>query len=41
MGMEMTATAKQLVWASISPELPERERRAAFYERFYGETCPI
>jgi hypothetical protein len=41
MGMDMTATAKQLVWASISPELPKRDRRAAFYERFYGEPCPI
>lgn len=41
MGMDMTATAKQLVWASIPPELSEGERRAAFYERFYGEICPF
>ena len=36
MGMEMTATAKALVWASLPAELPEAERRAAFCERFYG-----
>jgi hypothetical protein len=41
MGMDMTTTAKQLVWASISPELPEKHRRAEFYQRFYGETCPF
>lgn len=41
MGMDMTATAKQLVWASITSELTERERRTVFYERFYGETCPL
>ena len=36
MGMDMTATAKALVWASLPAELPEAERRAAFCERFYG-----
>ena len=36
MGMEMTATAKALVWASLPQGLPEEERRAAFCERFYG-----
>jgi hypothetical protein len=41
MGMDMNATAKQLVWASMDPELTEMERRAAFYERFYGEPCPL
>ncbi len=39
MGMEMTATAKALVWASIPADLPEAERRAAFCERFYGSTA--
>jgi hypothetical protein len=41
MGMDMIATAKQMVWASISQELPEKNRRAEFYQRFYGETCPF
>ena len=36
MGMDMTATAKALVWASLPAELPEAERRAAFCERFSG-----
>ena len=36
MGMDMTATAKALVWASLPSDLPEAERRAAFCERFYG-----
>ena len=36
MGMEMTATAKALVWASLPVEWTEAKRRAAFSERFYG-----
>jgi hypothetical protein len=36
MGLEMTATAKALVWATIPADWPEEKRRAAFYERFYG-----
>ena len=36
MGMDMTATAKALVWASLPAELPDAERSAAFCERFYG-----
>ena len=36
MGLDMTATAKALVWAMIPAGLPEGERRAAFCERFYG-----
>ena len=39
MGMEMTATAKALVWASLPAGLPEAERRAAFCERFYGTSA--
>jgi hypothetical protein len=35
-GLEMTATAKALVWATIPADWPEEKRRAAFYERFYG-----
>ena len=40
MGMEMLATARQLVWASLPPELDAQDRRAAFYQRFYGEPLP-
>lgn len=41
MGMDMTATAKAMVWASLPKDLGENERRIAFYERFYGEPWPI
>jgi len=37
MGMDMTATARKLVWASIPADLLEGDRRRMFYERFYGE----
>ena len=36
MGMDMTATAKALVLASLPGHLDEAERRAAVLERFYG-----
>ena len=36
MGLEMMATAKALVRASLPPGT-EEERRAAFLKRFYGE----
>ncbi len=39
MGMEMTATAKALVWSSIPADWPEEKRRAAFHERFYGSAA--
>ena len=38
MGMDMTATAKALVLASLPEEMPETERRAAFLARFYGSS---
>jgi hypothetical protein len=41
MGLDMTATAKALVWASLPTDLPEKDRRTAFYERFYGQSCPL
>ncbi len=41
MGMDMRATARALVWASIPTELTATERRNAFYERFYDEPCPL
>lgn len=41
MGLDMMATAKQLVWASLPPGLSDRERRSAFYQRFYGTPCPF
>jgi hypothetical protein len=40
MGMEMQATARALVWASIPENLPEPKRRNEFYTRFFGEPCP-
>jgi hypothetical protein len=41
MGLEMTATSRALVWASLPSGLGASERRSAFYERFYGEPCPV
>jgi hypothetical protein len=41
MGMDMTATARALVWASLPEHLSGEERRIAFYERFYGEPWPM
>ena len=41
MGLDMMATAKALVWASLPADWPEQERRTAFYERFYGQSCPL
>ena len=41
MGLDMRATARALVWASIPHDLPVADRRRAFYERFYGEPCPL
>jgi len=37
MGMDMVATAKALVRASLPGHLDESGRRNAFMERFYGE----
>ena len=41
MGMDMLATARSMVWASISEDLSEEDRRREFYLRFYGEPCPF
>ena len=41
MGLDMTVTAKALVWATLPDGLSEKDRRAAFYERFYGQRCPL
>jgi hypothetical protein len=38
MGMNMNATARALVRASIPAHLPEAERRRLFMERFYGSS---
>ncbi len=40
MGFDMSATARELVWSSIPSNLPEDERRRAFYLRFYCEPLP-
>ena len=36
MGARMFETAKQLVLASLPPELPEQEKRVQLFLRFYG-----
>lgn len=41
MGFDMSATARAMVWSTIPAELPEDERRRAFYLRYYGEPLPI
>ena len=41
MGMDMTATAKALVLASLPEEMPDAERRAAFMERFYRSSPAV
>jgi hypothetical protein len=40
MSMEMQATARALVWSSIPENLPESDRRAMFFQRFYGQPLP-
>lgn len=40
MGLDMMATARALVWAGVSGSGTERERRAAFFQRFYGRSLP-
>lgn len=40
MGMDMMATARALVWASLPGDLTGCGRRRAFYRRFYGEDYP-
>ncbi|HRQ89930.1 MAG TPA: hypothetical protein PLA50_14120 [Bacteroidia bacterium] len=40
MGLDMMATARQLVWASLEGTGTEEERRAAFFQRFYGMPLP-
>ena len=41
MGLDMRATAQALVWATIPSGLSAMDRKRAFYERFYGEACPL
>ena len=41
MGLDMRATAQALVWATIPSGLSAMDRKRAFYERFYGESCPL
>ncbi len=41
MGLDMMATAKAMVWATLPQGLSEKERRVAFWERFYGEPWPL
>ena len=41
MGLDMRATSREMVWATIPADMPAPERRRAFYRRFYGEVCPL
>ncbi len=41
MGLDMLATSRELVWATIPIELSAADRRRAFFERFYGEPYPL
>lgn len=36
MGFDMLATAREMVRSAIGPDGTEDERRAKFFERFYG-----
>lgn len=36
MGMDMMATARAMVWASIASDMPENRRRKEVCDRFYG-----
>ena len=40
MGMSMLTTAREMIWSSISTELPPAERRRQFYRRLYDEELP-
>lgn len=40
MGFDMSATARAMVWSTNPSDLPEDERRRAFYLRYYGEPLP-
>ena len=40
MGMDMLATARKLVWASLPEGLPIEEQRQMFIDRFYGDEAP-
>ncbi len=40
MGLDMMATARSLIWASLPSSLSPSARRKAFFERFYGEPLP-
>ncbi len=40
MGLDMMATARRLVWASLEGVGTNAERRAAFFQRFYGMPLP-
>lgn len=40
MGFDLSATARALIWSSLPADLPEAERRRAFFLRYYGEPLP-
>jgi hypothetical protein len=36
----MSGSARAIVWSTIPADLPEDERRSAFYLRYYGVPLP-
>jgi hypothetical protein len=40
MGMSMLTTAREMIWSSISTDLPPAKRRRQFYRRHYGKELP-
>ena len=36
MGLDMTATAREMVWSGIGPQGTEEERKSRFIQRFHG-----
>ena len=40
MGLDMMATARELVWSGLDSQGTESERRSLFFRRFHGTECP-
>lgn len=40
LGSEMFMAARELIFASLPKDLPEREIKKSYYERMYGEPLP-
>jgi hypothetical protein len=40
MGLDMMATAREMVWSGIDSQGTKEERRSRFFKRFHGLDCP-